>query len=69
MSKIINKYLYLLVLQGYYEPYGWEDLTAEDYHDPGSWKRIRADHKAYRENEGGRYRIIKRREPNPNYPG
>ena len=53
-----NKYRYLVVLQGNYG-YGWEDLTAsEDY------KEIKQDLKDYRENEGGKYRIINRRELN-----
>lgn len=37
---------------------GWEDLTSED-----SRKEIRERLKEYRENEGGNYRIIKRRVP------
>lgn len=52
-----NKYTYLFVLQGYYN--GWEDLTASE-----DWREIRNDRKDYRENEGGLYRIIKRRELN-----
>lgn len=56
-----RKYDYLYVLQGKYGA-GWDDLTAA----PQTWegrKEIREDLKAYRENEGGLYRIIKRREP------
>lgn len=53
-----NKYCYLFVLQGYYG-HGWEDLTASE-----SRKEMRDDLKAYRENEGGTYRIIQRRELN-----
>lgn len=61
-----RKYMYLYVLQGNYGQ-GWEDLCAEDKHSGkdqhGSPRqRIRADLKAYRENEGGSYRIINRRE-------
>ena len=56
-----NKYDYLYVLQGHYG-YGWEDLTAEDSNELGAWKRIRQTRKEYRENEGGSYRIIERRE-------
>lgn len=55
-----NKYQYLHVLQGNYGyGHGWEDLCAsEDY------REIKANLKEYRENEGGSYRIIKRRELN-----
>jgi hypothetical protein len=54
----INKYLYLWVLQGHYGgTYGWEDLTASEV-----WKEVRDNLKDYRENEGGTYRVIKRRE-------
>lgn len=59
MKKTKNKYSYLYVLQGNYGcGDGWDDLTSsEDYGE------IRQDLKAYKENEGGRYRIIHRREP------
>jgi len=58
-TKKRNKYVYLYVLQGNYGIYGYEDLTAsEDYRD------VRRDLKDYQENEGGNYRIIKRREKN-----
>lgn len=50
-----NKFEYYYVLQGHYG-YGWEDLTA------GTWREIMDNRKEYRENEGGRYRIIYRRE-------
>lgn len=53
-----NKYCYLFVLQGSYGQ-GWEDLTASE-----SRKEMRDDLKSYRENEGGCYRIIQRRELN-----
>lgn len=60
-----NKYEYLHVLQGNYGyGDGWEDLCASTKR-----KEVRDDLKAYRKNEGGSYRIIKRREPNPNYRG
>jgi hypothetical protein len=55
-----NKYDYLYVLQGHYG-HGWEDLTAAEQTREGC-KEIRANLKDYRENEGGVYRIIKRRE-------
>ena len=54
-----NKYVYLFVLQGNYGYYGWEDLTASE-----NRREVRNDLKAYRENEGGIYRIIQRRELN-----
>lgn len=54
----MNKYTYLFVLQGCY-CYSWEDLTAEE-----SRKEIIQRRKEYRENEGGLYRIIRRRELN-----
>ena len=54
--KAKNKYCYLFVLQGNYGQ-GFEDLTASE-----NYKEVKTDLKAYRENEGGNYRIIKRRE-------
>ena len=42
-------------LQGYYA-YGWEDLVSEE-----SNKEIKKRMKEYRENEGGTYRVVKRR--------
>lgn len=53
-----NKYTYLFVLQGYYS-YEWEDLCASE-----SLEEMRQNRKEYRENEGGSYRIIRRRELN-----
>ena len=53
-----NKYRYLYVLQGIYSC-KWEDLTYSE-----NYKEIKADLKAYRENEKGIYRIIQRRELN-----
>lgn len=55
-----NKYTYLNVLQGQYG-FGWEDLTASE-----SYAEVKRDLKDYRSNEGGSYRIIKRRELNTN---
>jgi len=63
--KRINKYSYLRVLQGSYS-HGWEDLCAAENTVAGR-KEIRDNLKDYRKNEGGRYRIINRREPNPEY--
>lgn len=54
-----NKYVYLFVVQGYYAPYGWEDLTESE-----NRAEARADLKAYRENEPGAFRMIQRRELN-----
>lgn len=56
-----KKYIYLLVLQGYYG-YGWEDLTCEDKDSTGAHERIKQTKKEYLENEGKSYRIINRRE-------
>lgn len=53
-----NKYTYLWVLQGSYG-HGWEDLTASE-----KWLEVRQNLKEYRENEGGAYRIVHRRELN-----
>lgn len=50
-----NKYEYYHVLQGNYGQ-GWEDLTA------GTYLEVKQNLKEYRENEGGSYRIINRRE-------
>lgn len=61
-----NKFVYLYVLQGNYGAHGWEDLSAEDKAEVGAWKRVKQTAKEYRDNEGGRYRIIERRELNPN---
>ncbi len=52
-----NKYEYLWIIQGYYAR--WEDLSAYDI-----YKEAKADLRAYRENEKGVFRIIKRRELN-----
>ena len=58
-----NKYSYISVLQGNYGyGYGWVDLCADE-----SYKAIRQNLKEYRENERGSYRIIQRRELNPEY--
>lgn len=63
----MNKFNYLYVLQGNYGyGHGWEDLTAADNSFKG-WKEIKADKKSYMENEGGTYRIIERRELNPEW--
>jgi len=61
----VNKYLYLYVVQGSYGyGHGWEDEAASE-----SRQEARTDLRAYRENGPGAYRMIKRREPNPNYRG
>jgi len=51
-----TKFVYLHVLQGNYGQ-GWEDLSASE-----SRKEMRSDLRDYRQNEGGSYRIIKRRQ-------
>ncbi len=50
-----NKYAYLTVLQGNYG-YGWDDLTSSE-----SYREVKANLSDYRKNEGGTYRIVKRR--------
>ena len=58
-----NKYLYLYVVQGNYGGHGWEDLAESDTH-----KEARYNLKEYRISSGpAPHRIIKRREPNPEY--
>jgi hypothetical protein len=57
-TKRRNKYTYVHVLQGHYGQ-GWEDLTQSE-----SRREMRQNLKEYRENEGGAYRIIFRRELN-----
>jgi hypothetical protein len=51
-----KKYKSIWVLKGNYG-YGYEDLTAEE-----SRTEIRKRLKEYRENEGGNYKIVRRRE-------
>ena len=66
-QEAMNKFNYLYVLQGNYGyGHGWEDLSAADNSFKG-WKEIKADKKCYVENEGGNYRIIERRELNPEW--
>ena len=62
--KRVNKYLYLYIVQGYYDPlHGWEDLTAEDTYT-GAKHRLAE----YRANEPGYpHRLIQRRESNSEY--
>ena len=57
---MINKYNYIYVLQANYGK-GWEDLAAEDQTLVGL-KAINKTKGEYRANEGGTYRMIKRRE-------
>ena len=61
-----NKYSYLYVLQGHYGQ-GWEDLTAEEIPKGKAYlayRAIKQTKREYMENEGGNYRIIRRREIN-----
>jgi len=51
-----RKYNYLYVIQGYYTG-SYEDLTQSE-----SYKEAKIDLKAYRDNEKGSFRMIKRRE-------
>lgn len=61
-----NKYTYMLVLQGYYLVYGWEDISEADKSNPQQVKDLMATRRDYRLNEPGyRYRIISRRVLNP----
>lgn len=57
----IKKYQYLRVLQQYTEC-GWEDISQSE-----SRKEIREDLKAYRTNAPGQYRVVGRREINPEF--
>ncbi len=56
----MKKYDYLKVLQGRYA-HGWEDLCAAEDTVAGR-KEIKGNLKDYRNNEGGEYRVISRRE-------
>lgn len=58
-----TKYLYPFVLQGCYGG-RWEDLTQEDTRAEAAERR-----REYRDNEGGEYRIVRRRVPNPAFTG
>jgi hypothetical protein len=62
--KRINKYIYLWVVQGYYNTlYGWEDLTASE-----QYKEAQANLRDYKKNDTAYgFRIIQRRELNPEY--
>jgi hypothetical protein len=59
----MNKFIYLHVVQGYYGQ-GWEDVAASE-----DRREARSDLKAYRTNCTYPYRIIRRREPNPQHSG
>ena len=54
----MTKYEYLWVVQGYYSPYGWEELTAHV-----DRKMARDDAKAYRDNDAAPIRVVHRRVP------
>ncbi len=57
MSNERRKFDYLVVLQGRYgSRYGWEDLAASV-----SYPEVRQNLREYRANEGGNYRIVRRR--------
>ena len=59
-----NKYRYLVILQGNYG-YGWDDLVTYDTANADWYNDLRADRKAYRENEPQYpHRTIHRRELN-----
>jgi hypothetical protein len=59
----MNKNIYLHVVQGHYGQ-GWEDVAASE-----NRREARADLKAYRANCTYPYRMIRRREPNPQHAG
>ena len=55
-----NKYVYLHVVQGRYDAYGFEDVAQSE-----SMSDALADLKSHRENEPGvQFRLIERRERN-----
>jgi hypothetical protein len=54
-----RKFDYFIILQGHYGR-GWEDLCAAD-DDAQGLCVIRQHRREYRDNEGGSYRIIRRR--------
>ncbi len=56
-----NKYIYLWIVQGNYG-YGWEDESASE-----SRKEARDNLKSYLKEGPGSYRMIQRRELNPDY--
>lgn len=57
----VNRWLYLWIVQSYWG--GWEDVTAAD-----TLKEARGYLRDYRVNEPHiTHRLIKRREPNPEY--
>ena len=64
MTKKMNKYLYMWVVQGYYvDQHGWEDLTQSE-----SYKDAKENLRDYRENDPyGWHRMIQRRVKNENY--
>lgn len=71
MNKV-KKYTYYKVIQGNYG-YGWDD---EDFHECDSTgfihtkdarDALKYNLKSYRENGGGRYRVIQRRELNESF--
>lgn len=64
-TKRVNKFCYLLIIQGCYG--AWEDLHAENKAITGYRGRARGIMRDYVKNEGGIYRIITRKIPNPDY--
>ena len=61
----VNKYEYLIVLQGYFRPGGWEDLFTVEKKGSGfdldANREIKARLKEYRENDPRAYRLINRK--------
>lgn len=52
-----KQYQTYYVLQGYYGSYGWEDIAAGE-----TRTEMIAERKAHQSTEGGKFRIVKRRE-------
>lgn len=65
-NKRINKFCYLVIVQSFVAG-AWEDLHAENKAITGYRGRARGIMRDYVKNEGGIYRIISRKIPNPDY--
>jgi hypothetical protein len=62
----MNKYTYLRVIQKNYG-FGFEDVSAYEVNSDGygkEYRNMKTDLKLYRENEGGNFRVIFRKEKN-----
>jgi hypothetical protein len=65
-TKRINKFCYLVVVQSFVAG-AWLDLSAENKAITGYRGRARGIMRDYVKNEGGIYRIVSRKIPNPDY--